>query len=68
MRKKEKNEMMLKGKNRKDGLRPESPGRKRRLGQRPTLPLRHLSQRQQAQEVSESLVYICVNASHGVEW
>ena len=34
LRKKEKNEMMLKGKNRsKDGLRPESPGR-RRLEQR----------------------------------
>ncbi|XP_012937391.1 tubulin polyglutamylase ttll6 isoform X3 [Aplysia californica] len=51
LRKKERNEMMLKGKGRKDGVRPESPGRKRRLGQRPTLPLRHLhSQRQQTAE------------------
>lgn len=50
LRKKEKNEMMLKGKAKKDGLRPESPGRKRRLAQRPTLPLRHLGQRHQPQE------------------
>ncbi|KAH9518410.1 Tubulin polyglutamylase ttll13p [Bulinus truncatus] len=43
MRKKEKNEMMLKGKAKKDVLRPESPGRRRRkLSNRPTLPLRHL--------------------------
>lgn len=53
LRKKEKNEMMLKGRGKRDGVRPESPGRRRRLSHRPTLPLRHLnSQRQMASEVS----------------
>uniref|UniRef100_A0A2C9JJJ6 Tubulin--tyrosine ligase-like protein 9 n=1 Tax=Biomphalaria glabrata TaxID=6526 RepID=A0A2C9JJJ6_BIOGL len=47
MRKKEKNEMMLKGKAKKDVLRPESPGRRRRkLSSRPTLPLRHIGNQQ----------------------
>ncbi|XP_012937408.1 tubulin polyglutamylase ttll6 isoform X10 [Aplysia californica] len=60
LRKKERNEMMLKGKGRKDGVRPESPGRKRRLGQRPTLPLRHLhSQRQQTAEPSQKSPALC---------
>ncbi|GFR98527.1 tubulin polyglutamylase TTLL13 [Elysia marginata] len=53
LRKKEKNEMMLKGKGRRDSVRPESPGRKRRLGNRPTLPLRHLNS--QRQLLSEDL-------------
>jgi len=52
LRKKEKNEMMLKGgkARSKDGLRPESPGRRKRLSQRATLPLRHLGQRQPAEQ------------------
>ncbi|GFO20153.1 tubulin polyglutamylase ttll13, partial [Plakobranchus ocellatus] len=37
----------LAGKGRRDGVRPESPGRKRRLGNRPTLPLRHLNSQRQ---------------------
>ena len=56
--------MMLKGKGKKDGLRPESPSRKKRLSQRPTLPLRHLGQRQQAVEVNLTFVSfnnICSN-------
>lgn len=57
LRKKEKNEMMLKGKGRRDSVRPESPGRKRRLGNRPTLPLRHLnSQRQLVSETNVQAV------------
>ncbi|XP_059179351.1 tubulin polyglutamylase ttll6-like isoform X5 [Physella acuta] len=57
LRKKEKNEMMLKGKVKKDVLRPESPGRrKRKLSSRPTLPLRHLgSQRIFPNEIAEQI-------------
>ncbi|CAG5133283.1 unnamed protein product, partial [Candidula unifasciata] len=47
IRKKEKFDGILKGKGRKDMVRPESPGR-RKLSQRPTLPLRHLNNQKQS--------------------